>query len=136
MKFIFLSLAFLLGVVSCAPPPTPSSRIGQNFDKFSKLSLEQKKLVRRGEIEQGMPTDAVFIAWGSPSDIFQFSRDQQKGQRWDYSISRPVRIGNPHPSFYGCRSIMHSRPDVAFVPDRVASVWFKNGIVSEWERKR
>lgn len=135
----FLLILISVFIASCAPPETPSTRIGKHFDKFTGLSIEHRKLVRRGEITEGMPTDDVFLSWGNPSKVYEYSKSGKSGQRWDYTVSKPVRvpgspIGGPY-GRYGNRAIIYADSDYAFVPERVASVWFVGGKVTDWEKQ-
>jgi len=47
-----------------------------------------------------MSPDAVFLAWGRPSGVFQGSKNGQLTERWDYASTRPVQVSN----FYGSYS--------------------------------
>ncbi len=92
-----------------------------------------------------MPPDAVYLAWGSPSQTYQGSKKGQIAERWDYSGSRPVyttgfygsyAYGPYHP--YGRYSGLGFGvgPEVTYIPYRAASVWFLNNRVDSWERAR
>ena len=89
MKKILVALAFGSLLASCVPS-TPQTRIQQNPEKFSALRESDRALVQQGKITRGMPRDAVYLAWGRPSDTFQGSRDGEISERWDYAGTRPV----------------------------------------------
>ena len=134
------SLGAVLIVASCAPS-TPLTRIQQQPQKFAALDTQQKTLVERGQIDRGMSADAVYIAWGHPARVFQGSSEGRLTERWDYTGTRAVHYGN----FYGpCgRYGPYGRyprydlgPGIAYIPYRVASVWFVDGKVDAWERIR
>ncbi len=149
MRSICLILLLVSLVSSCAmpPPATPQTRIGTHYDKFSKLTPKQKEQVRRGEIASGMSKDAVFLAWGDASRVYQGDKDGKSRERWDYLSTKAV------PSPYGPYARPYGRPygyrgrycdyrdpfygnDTTYVTTRVASVWFVEGKVDSWERVR
>lgn len=140
----FLTFALLgMCLFSCAPS-TPLARIQKSPEKFEALSPQQKRLVEAGQVERGMPPDAVYLAWGPPSHVFQGSSGRQVTERWDYSSSRPVFTNTFHGSYgrfcgpssrFGCSGAGWG-PDVVYIPYRVGSVWFIDNQVDSWERAR
>lgn len=149
MKTILAVISGGLLLVSCVPS-TPQTRIQQNPGKFSALSEKHRSLVEQGQIARGMSTDAVYLAWGDPSGVFQGSKEGKSSERWDYAGSRPVYTtgfygsygygpyyGHGHHGRYGYSGLGFGvGPEVAYVPYRVASVWFVNNRVDAWERAR
>ena len=152
MKKIFCILAAGLALVSCVPS-TPQTRIQQSPQKFDALSEKHRSLVEKGQITRGMNADAVYLAWGHPSRVLQGSKKGRATERWDYAGSRPV-YGT---SFYGGYGLGYGYgrgpygpyghygnpayaygmgPEVAYVPYRIASVWFIDNLVDSWERAR
>ena len=143
MKALLIVLSAGLLLVSCVPS-TPQTRIQRAPGKFAALSEKQQSLVEKGEIARGMSPDAVYLAWGGPSRVFQGSKDGKTSERWDDAGSRPVYTSG----FYGSYAYGSHRhhgysiygigvgPDVAYIPYRVASVWFLNHRVDSWERLR
>jgi hypothetical protein len=144
--------AFFLGLlaVSCAPS-TPQTRIQQSPAKFESLSAKHRALVERGEITPGMSTDAVYLAWGAPSNTFQGSKGGKATERWDYSGTTPVPVRGFYNDFYGVGPYgPYGRPgrygysglaygvgpDFAYVPYQIASVLFINQKVDSWEKAR
>lgn len=139
------AIAAGLLAASCAPS-TPQARIDRHPEKFASLKAGQRSLVQQGRIERGMPPDAVYLAWGSPSRSFQGSKAGKNTERWDYVGSRAVYS----PGFYGAYGYSpyghhgpHGygygfgiSPEIAYVPYRAASVWFVNDRVDAWERIR
>ncbi len=144
MKKLLWLLAIPMLAASCVPS-TPEARIQRNPAAFAALSRPQQDLVRQGQISRGMPREAVQLAWGDPSRSFQGSRNGKNTERWDYAGSRPVYVN----SFYGGYGYGFSTygpyrsqayygfgPEVAYVPYRIASVWFIENRVDSWERAR
>ncbi len=145
MKRPLTALLAAFAFSSCVPPITPQTRIAANPHQFAELSAKEKDLVSHGQITRGMSPSAVFFAWGNPSQRYEGSADSKKTERWDYVGSRPVYTTN----FYGGYGIGHYGPyghhgystlgvgpEIAYIPDRLASVWFVNNRVDAWERTR
>lgn len=145
MKKIIAAMSAGLLVASCVPS-TPQTRIQREPAKFEALSSKQRSLVEKGQISRGMSPDAVYLAWGRPSRVMQGSKDDRETERWDYAGSRPVyhtsfygsygRYGGPYHrhGYYGYGFGLG--PEVAYIPYRIASVWFIDRRVDSWERAR
>lgn len=145
-----LTIAVLAALVfaSCAPS-TPQARIAREPEKFAALGKREQGLVQQGELARGMGPEAVTLAWGGPDQRFEGSKNSKRSERWDYAASRPVYPTNFFGGFgYGYGSYgPYGRgsysgigfglgPEIAYVPYRVASVWFVSGRVDSWERVR
>jgi hypothetical protein len=147
MKLVLAAALSVLVFASCAPS-TPEARIAAQPAVFDRLPERHQQLVRQGRIDKGMGTDAVYLAWGSPSREYEGSENGAPTLRWDYAGSTPVysnsfyggwghgygygrygRYGYPY-SGYGFGQ------DVTYVPYRRATVLFRNGRVTSWERSR
>ena len=147
-----LAAALAALAISCAPS-TPDSRIAENPAAYQKLSASEKALVVQGRIQRGMPPEAVFIAWGEPSNEFEGQENGVNTRRWDYLGRRAVHTntvgagfgwgggwggwGGPYwaPGFHPWNGVGVA-PAVTYVPYRRASVWFRNNQVEKWERMR
>jgi len=141
MKATLTALTAGLLLVSCAPS-TPQARIQREPEKFAALSENHKNLVQQGQIGRGMPADAVYLAWGRPSNVFLGSKNQKTTERWDYAGSRPIYFTGFYGAYgpYGYSPSLGFGsgfgPDVAYIPHRLASVWFLNNRVDSWERAK
>ena len=143
---LLLALSVLL-LVACAPS-TPQSRIEANRVAYDGLSERQKTLVQQGRIEEGMPPQAVYIAWGRPSRDFSGQDGKVATRTWEYAGSQPVytthyyggfgygRYGGWAPYRGGRYYGYGVSPQVTYIPYRKATVWFRNDRVSKWERVR
>ena len=140
-----IAAAILAGfVVSSCAPTTPQARIAKSPEKFETLPKKYRDLVEQGQLGQGMPKDAVLLAWGFPDQRYEGSKDSQKTERWDYTGSRPVYSSGFSSGFgygyYGRFGYPSSGydvgPEVIYIPERLASVWFVNDRVEAWERVR
>ena len=81
--------------------------------------------------------------------VFQGSKNGKTTERWDYAGSRPVTVTNFYGGYgygygpygpygrYGYSGLGFGMgPEIAYVPYRIASVWFVNHRVDSWERAR
>jgi hypothetical protein len=62
--------AMLVLLVGCATS-TIERRRGEKSVAYTALSPEHKQLVDEGQVKVGMPSDAVYIAWGAPSEVLE-----------------------------------------------------------------
>jgi hypothetical protein len=148
MKRIFTLLSLGLMFASCVPS-TPQLRIQREPQKFAALSERHKALVQQGQITRSMTPDAVYLAWNAPTRSFQGAQNGKITERWDYASSYPVQVTN----FYGSYGYGYGRhgyyghhgysgvgfgigPEIAYVPYRIASVWFVDNRVDAWERAK
>ena len=132
---------------SCAPS-TPEARIAAQPAMFERLPAKHQELVRRGQIDKGMNTDAVYLAWGRPSREYEGNENGASTLRWDYAGSTPVYSSSFYGGWgYGYGHGYYGRygypyhgygfgPEVTYVPYRRATVVFRSGRVSSWERSR
>jgi len=144
MRFLAAATATLFA--ACAPS-TPQSRVEANRAAYAGLTERQQSLVSQGQIEEGMPPQAVYIAWGKPSRDYVGQDGGEATRVWEYSGSQPVYSTNYYGG-YGYRSGGYGRyrrssyygygvsPQVTYVPYRKATVWFIDDQVRKWERAR
>ncbi|GAA5482385.1 hypothetical protein [Haloferula sargassicola] len=133
-----LPLALMLG--ACVPS-TPEARIAENPGAFQSLSSKDQALVRQGRIEEGMHPKAVRLAWGNPAREYEGEDSGKNTRVWEYDRDRPVYTTNFYGGYgYGRYGVRHYAfdlgPEIAYVPYRVATVWFRNDRVTKWERVR
>jgi hypothetical protein len=82
MRAALLILVLLAG---CATQSTIETRRAERAAAYASLNAEDRAMVDAGQIRVGMPADAVYIAWGQPSEILE-SEDAQQGRltTWRY----------------------------------------------------
>lgn len=141
MKTILSAIVSATMLASCVPS-SPQARIQQSPQMYHQLSPAHQDLIQRGQITRGMNPDAVYLAWGRPSNTMMGSFKGKMSERWDYSGTQPIYTSN----FYGSYGYYHGRhghgysgigfgPEVAYVPTHIASVWFVDHKVDAWERR-
>ena len=140
MKHLLTLAAASLLATACTPS-TPQSRIARNPSLYEKLPAKQQQLVQQGDLAKGMSQEAVFLAWGHPSQRFDGFQNSKPTSRWDYSGAYPVYTNHFYGGYGYGRYGRYGYPygfgqDVAFIPYRRASVWFVDNVVDSWERTR
>lgn len=133
MKFLFLSLSLLL--VGCATTSTFEKRRTERLPAYNTLSPEFKTSVDQGQIKVGMSQDAVYIAWGPPSEILKSANEQGETTRWLYygSYMQEFRYWTGSRS----RGFPSERLEHDYIPrDYVsAEIVFSNGVVKSWNMR-
>ena len=144
MKIIFLSLSLLL--VGCATNSFEKRRT-ERLPAYNALPPEFKNLVDQGKIKIGMPEDAVYIAWGKPSEILHMEDAQGPATTWLYegTYLQEYRYWSQPRYDYGFRGARdynygystYGRLESDYVPhDYVnAEVYFVNGLVKKWQMR-
>lgn len=85
-SILFPICGFCLLLVSCSS--TPGDRIYENMTVYQALTPHQQTEVRNGRIENGMPPEAVLLAWGDPNYKSKGNIDGKSSERWSYGNSR------------------------------------------------
>jgi hypothetical protein len=138
MKKILILPLLALFVVSCASS-TPAKRIEENPRRYTSLNSRHQALVESGKIENGMTSDAVYLAWGKPASQAEGQEGGKTFEKWTYTSIAPIYSQ----SFYGGRGYERRYypynsfgTEINFVPYRSAWVKFLNGRVDSWQRGR
>lgn len=132
---IILSALFVGG---CATRSTIDSRKQERYGVYSQLTPEMRASVDQGQIKVGMPMDAVYIAWGKPSQMISGESSQGKLVTWIYAGSylQSYHYWGHRGGYYGGRRGYWSSPTLQtdYVPQNYVSaeVIFIDGVVREW----
>ena len=89
-----LSLTF--GLTSCT---TVDTRISEKQESFRRLSPSDQALVQQGKIREGLSMDAVYIAWGPPSQRIPGRYRGSVVETWVYDATAAGDY--PGPFYYG-----------------------------------
>jgi hypothetical protein len=73
VKISLVPLLVPLLFIACKTP-TVESRKQERLAAYNALPDDQKQMVDKGQIKIGMNEEAVYIAWGPPSQILQSER--------------------------------------------------------------
>ena len=141
MKSFGFLLACTLCVAGCATKSTIQTRQQERAAAYAALTPEQRALVDRGQITSGMAQDAVYVAWGHPSQVLKGESGGNSTTTWVYE-----RTGVQERRYWNVRrrdpAILHDvyrdLPTIEseYVPMRYASaeVVFENGVVKNWRQ--
>ena len=128
---------FLLS--GCASPVQRlEARKKDCFAAYTALTPEMKSLVDKGQIKVGMPMDAVYIAWGQPTQVLTTLSVASSTITWLYggSYVQEYRYWNCRPFYYRRPGDPHSGPNLQndYFPRgfSFADVIFENGVVKQW----
>lgn len=138
MKTVILCL--LAGLVLCGCASTVESRKKENLASYTGLNDEFRSLVDQGRIKVGMPMDAVYLAWGKPSQVVHSESSTGETVIWLYhgTSLQEYRYWTYEPYFYSRRGhgYWYSAPylDYDYVPYNYvrAEVTFKDSLVTHW----
>jgi|ERR1041385_1486224 hypothetical protein len=131
---VLLATAFLTG---CATSTVETRKVERNA-AYSALPDESRGLVDQGQIKVGMSADAVYIAWGKPSQILSGETAKGATTTWLYhgAYLEEYRRWSYRYSHYGGRCYTEPFLDHDYYPRSYvkAEVIFENGLVKEWRR--
>ena len=138
MKPFILPLLLVFVLAGCTTTSTIEKRRQERAAAYDILPPETKNLVDQGQLKVGMPQEAVYIAWGKPSQILTGQGPNGLNTvTWLYmgTALDEYRYWNYRPSYYyqghgyPTASLEHDyypRPYVS------AEVNFENGLVKAW----
>ena len=125
-----------MGLWSGCATSTVESRRQERSLGYSSLSPELRALVDQGRIKVGMTMDAVYVAWGKPSQILTGESSKGSTTTWLYHGSqleehrywsyRGVRAGD---RWYSQPYLEHEYYPRSYVR---AEIVFEEGLVKEW----
>jgi len=132
--WLLLGGLFLTGCATSTIETRKQERLGT----YTSLPPDQKAAVDSGQIKVGMAPDAVYIAWGSPSQILTGESSKGSMVTWLYhgSYLEEHRYWTHYDYHY--RGRYYAAPHLAYdyYPRGYVSaeVRFENGVVKEWRR--
>ncbi len=146
-KLIGLCALILFTVIhftGCAAS-NPQTRAQQNPALLDQLSAEDRALVLKGTISEGMSKDTVFLAWGKPDAVTTGMDRGKTTETWRYATLRQVYYGGGvgmgmGMGYYGGRHhggrfypALDMNLSPQYVPVTSAVVRFRGGRVVAWE---
>ncbi len=142
MKTFTLFAMLMPLLMSCSTTSTIPQRTEERRAAYNGLPPEQRALVDHGQIKIGMSADAVYIAWGSPSQILNSQSDAGTTTTWIYSGTGWEQRGywtyhNYGYVYGGHYGYLQPFPtyDFDYIPYRytAAEVVFEKGVVKSWK---
>ena len=135
MKFSFVILLTLF--LAACKTSTVESRRQEKTSSYNSLAPELRALVDKGQIKVGLSADAVYIAWGAPSQILQGETEQGAATTWLYygTEMEEYRHWNYREVPLGRGEVFLERYlDFDYQPRNYVSaeIIFVNGVVSSW----
>lgn len=133
----FAVLAAALLGAGCATKSTVETRKQERPGVYSNLSPELRQLVDQGRIKVAMPMEAVYIAWGKPSQIVQSETSEGASTTWVYQgtywETHRYWTYRYHPygsyRYYPAPHLEHDYIPRSFIR---AEVVFQDGVVKRW----
>ena len=130
----------LAGMLSGCASSTIESRKKERLDAYNQLAPEERAEVDQGQIKVGMNADAVYIAWGKPSQVVAGESGQGPLATWLYFGTYFQGYPYWHYSYYGwgCGHPYYAAPywgwGYDYYPHNYvrAEVRFENNKVKEW----
>jgi len=140
MKTTALFALLALVLTGCASSTIEKRRV-ERAAAYASLSPEMKSAVDQGQIKVGMNMDAVYIAWGRPSQILSGESDTNATITWLYygTQLQEVRYWAYRP-YWGGRHCYpyHGAPylEYDYYPRNYVSaeVLFEKSLVKSWRR--
>jgi len=123
-KLFVGSLAALL-LAGCATHSTVQSRKQERYAAYQALPADQKAAVDQGRLMPGMSMDAVYIAWGKPTQVISGGGPGGETVTWLYQHNYLQET-----EYLGTRHVYYGYTPSSYVG---AQVVFVNGVVSTWQ---
>ena len=135
MKYILPLLAMLCLACGCATN-TVETRKQERYAAYSGLPPEARGLVDQGKIKVGMNMDAVYIAWGKPSQILRGESSAGSIVTWLYHghYLESYRYWSYRSVHYGSRCYPEPHLEYDYSPRSYvrAEIIFEHDVVKEW----
>jgi outer membrane protein assembly factor BamE (lipoprotein component of BamABCDE complex) len=132
--------AFLLGaalLAGCATSSSVQSRRQERAAAYNALSPELRALVDQGQIRVGMNEDAVYMAWGKPSQVLRSGDGSGEVTTWLYTDTSYDTYQHwryqEYPRHDGTTYLDRSlNVDYSFQDYVSAELQFQNGALTSW----
>lgn len=121
--------------IGCATS-TIHTRKQERLSAFLSLPAEQQQLVEQGKIRVGMSPDAVYIAWGPPSETLEQETGQGHTTIWIYhgQWMEETRYWTFREVPADGTVFLERHLESDFYPRQYirAEIVFQNGVVTQW----
>ena len=128
-------LAVAVLATGCATSSIEQRRT-ERREAYEGLAPDVRAGVDRGEIREGLDTNAVFIAWGSPTQVEGTTTPEGVQVRWEYwrTWTRLYPYWSYEPGPNGYYATVEYRPIARSWKYLSAWVAFQNNRVVRWNR--
>ncbi len=135
-RSIVALLPLCLLLAGCATS-TVDTRRTERIAAYEALPTETKSLVDRGEIKVGMSEDAVYIAWGAPSQVTRGENKDGETTTWIYrgTSLQDRSFWNSRVVYGRNRAYVEHYLDHEYYPQNYVrgQVTFSKGTVLDWQ---
>lgn len=125
VKQMFVGLLAVLVLAGCATTSTVQSRKQERYAAYQALTPDQKSAVDQGRLMPEMSMDAVYIAWGKPTQVVSGGGPGGETVTWLYQHNYLQET-----QYLGTRRVYYGYTPSSYVG---AQVVFVNGVVSTWQ---
>jgi len=136
VKISLVPLLVPLLFIACKTP-TVESRKQERLAAYNALPDDQKQMVDKGQIKIGMNEDAVYIAWGPPSQILQSETESGHTTIWMYhgTTMEETRFWTYREVARDGTAFLERYVDRDYYPREYvnAEIFFQNGKVVRWQ---
>lgn len=120
----YLSALFsILLLAGCASTANLQTRKQERYAAYQALPPEFQVAVDQGQLKVGMPMDAVYIAWGPPSQTLQSADPSGEAVTWLYhgGYVRETRYWGYRQLHYDYDPRSYVRAEVVFMNGKIRS---------------
>lgn len=125
LKRLFIGVLAALVLAGCATTNTVESRKQERYAAYQALPPDQRAAVDQGRVTAGMNNDAVYIAWGKPTQVVSGGGPGGESVTWLYQHNFLQET-----QFLGARRVFYAYSPSSYV---AAQVVFVNGVVNTWQ---
>ena len=126
--------AVAITLIGCQSSGIARRKAGR-IETYNSLTADSRALIDKGEIQAGMDTNAVFIAWGEPGEVRSVDSPDEPEVVWFYY----KHFTREHPRWvqryerYGFYGTYDYRPEMTSHNYLARTVVFKGGRAVRWQ---
>ena len=117
--------AIFFVTAGCASTDSLASRKQERHAAYAALPPDMKASVDQGRVKAGMNMDAVYLAWGKPSQVVAGGNQAGETTTWIYEGGYV-----DEERYWGPRRVHYDYTPRTYVRGQVV---FVNGVVKEWQ---
>jgi len=139
LRQLFVPFVAAVALAGCATPQQKlEKRKQEKYAAYAALSATQRAEVDHGQIAVGMPMDAVYIAWGKPSQVVSSGSEAGTFVIWVYLgvyLQSYYVSGWNYGAYCNGPYAYYGGPYINYYPVNYpkSEVTFEQGIVRSWK---